>query len=444
MGQIQSIEDLLNFLSRRKLQIILVAAIGILLSALLAQMRPAVFEATAVIQAQGAQIGGEAGAGGSAQVLQTIQQRLTTREALLAMIDRHGLYADHPGLSDEQKTALLFSSISFDGVATAGNQSYGQPAQISAIIISARDGDPEKAARIANDLAQGVLDLAASGQLARAQDTLAFYREEEDRLATEVARLEAALADFKRDHPDALPDAAEVRRDEISGIETDLRAIEQDLVALVEEQRQLAARLDLRATEQRRLQDLDRQIAVLTEQKTALQTRRGALQAAASAAPEDERGLSALQRQLDQARDSLDAMQVKRGAAETDLRLAERQQGERLALLDRAVAPQSPTGSSGKKLFLAGAMASVMGAFVLAFLRDLMQPVVRTSAQMERQMGLRPVIALPELSLPGKRRRGNRAAAAARALRQKALALPGFLVLTGGLTLGLLAAAALV
>lgn len=441
MGQIQTIEDLLNFLRRRRELLILVTVLGVALSALYAKSRPDTYEAAAVIQVQGAQIGIDAAGGGSAQVLQTIEQRLTTREALLAMIDRHGLYADLPALSDEEKAALLRASVSFDGVASAGNQAFGQPAQISAIIITARDGDAEKAARIANDFAQGVLDLAASGQMARAQDTLAFYREEETRLNGQVAALEDQLATYKKSHADALPDQAEARRDEIASLETDLRALDQDLVALVEEQRQLSARSDLRATEQRRLQELDGEIAVLTEQKAALTTRREALQAAVAGLPEVERVLSGLERQLDQAQGSLDAVLAKLTEAETALRLAERQQGERLALLDRAVTPQNPSGSGGKKLFVAGAAASLLVALVLAFVLDLLHPVVRTSAQMERQLGLRPVIALPELDLPAAPARRPGGGPGGGALRQKVLALPRFVLAAGGATLALMAAA---
>jgi tyrosine-protein kinase Etk/Wzc len=400
MGQIQTIEDLLNFLSRRRGMLILVALMGIALSGIAAWLRPDSYQAAAVIQAQGAQIGLDEGGGGSAQMLQAIEQRLTTREALLAVIERQGLYADLPGLSDAEKAKLLREAVTFEAVASAGNQAYGQPAQVSAVIITARDGDADRAARIANDFAQGVLDLAASGQMARARDTLAFYREEELRLNAVVAALDTQIADYKRRNADALPEEAETRRDEIANVESDLRALDQSLVALGEEQRQLAARSDLRATEQRRLQDLTAQIAVVREQKAALETRRDALVAAGARLPEVERVLAGLQRQQDQAQGNLEAVQAKLSEAETALRLAERQQGERLALLDRATTPQGPSGSGGKKLFAAGAVSSVFLAFVIAFLLDLLRPVVRTSAQLERQLGLHPIIALPELDLP--------------------------------------------
>ena len=79
------------------------------------------------------------------------------------------------------------------------------------------------------------------------------------------------------------------------------------------------------------------------------------------------------------------------------MRLEQAQQAERFTLLERALVPQYALGSGGKKLALLGSVASLFGALLLAFGLDLLHPVVRSSAQMERQLGLRPVIAIPEL-----------------------------------------------
>jgi tyrosine-protein kinase Etk/Wzc len=46
-----------------------------------------------------------------------------------------------------------------------------------------------------------------------------------------------------------------------------------------------------------------------------------------------------------------------------------------------------------------GAVGSLLGALALAFLLDLIRPVVRTEAQMIRELDLRPVVSIPELPL---------------------------------------------
>jgi len=402
MGQIQNLEDLLNFIARRGAVMAVLAIIGIVGAAIYAKRQPDVFQTAAVIQVQGAQIG--TGSSGSAQMLQSIEQRLTTREALLELIATHGLYIGLP-LTDDEKAALLRRSISFEGIQQAGIQTYGEASELSAIIITAQDSSAITAAAIANDLAQRVLDLATEGQLATARDTLSFFTEEQARLTEQVTALETEIADYKLSNAEALPDEAPSRRTEVSTVETELRALEQDIVALAEEQRRLSAREDLRATDQRRLEEIGVELAVLNEQKAALIADRTSLQATIARMPEVEKMLSGLERQLDHLQANLASVAGKLGDAERELRLAERQEGERLAMLDRAITPLHPTGASGRKLFAVGALASIVVALGIALLLEMLRPIVRTSTQMERQLGLRPVIALPELDLPQRTRR---------------------------------------
>jgi tyrosine-protein kinase Etk/Wzc len=441
MGQIQNIEDLLNFLRRRFWLVAVLVTLGVVISAVYAKTRPDTYQAYAVIEVQGPQIGGP-GEGSSAQLLQSIEQRLTTRENLLAVIDRHGLYTDLPGLTEDERAALLRASITFEGIAAVGNNPYGGAVQLSAIVISASDGRADLAARVANDIAQGVLDMSASGQLQQARDALAFYQEEERRLSAQIAAVEAEVADYRVTTGAAGSGLPEAQRDELAALDTDLRALDQELVALLEEQRQLTERGTLRATEQRRLQDIDAQMAVLTEQKSALAARRAELDAALARLPEVERALAGYQRQLDQLQDSLGLVTVKLTEADTAAKLAERQQGERFALLDRAMTPEYPVGSGGKKLFMAGAMVSLLGALGLAFVLDLMKPVVRTSTQMERQLGIRPIVAIPELDLPGMARHGGGPRLGD--MREKIQALPPMVLVCLALTGVLLVTAALV
>ena len=132
MGQIQSLEDVLSLLLRRRWLIIAVTVIGMILSVVAAKSKVEVYESTAVIQVEVPVVAEGAGGPGSVQFLQAIQQRLTTREALLAMIDRHGLFADAPGLSPDQRVAALRLSIRFEPVASTTAPSFGNASPISA------------------------------------------------------------------------------------------------------------------------------------------------------------------------------------------------------------------------------------------------------------------------------------------------------------------------
>ncbi len=447
MGQIQSLDELVSFLLRRKFLILACVLVGSLAAVLFALSRGQTYEASAAIQVEMPTV--TAGATdndrsmAAAQVLQSIEQRLTTRESLQAVIERHGLYADLPGLSSDRKMALLRNSISFQGVDSAAGQIYGQARNLSAIIITARMGDAEMAARIANDFAQGVLDQSAAGTRDRAQQNFSFFSEEEARLWDQLSALEREIADYKNQHSAALPSEAAAMRTELTGLDSDIRRASQDRIAAVREAETIRAKETQRETDRRQLEDLTQRIGVLDAQIATADARRKELADALAATPEVERVLAAYDRQLTQMQSQYEVVTGRLAEAETDLRLAERQQTERFILLDRALTPESPVGGGRKKIAFAGAFASLIGGLVLAFVLELLNPVVRTAAQMERQLGLRPVVLIPDVTP----RARQASAARLRGLLDDPLALAGSLpraVVLGGAALALVAVTALI
>ena len=78
----------------------------------------------------------------------------------------------------------------------------------------------------------------------------------------------------------------------------------------------------------------------------------------------------------------------------------------------------------------------------LAMRPRLLSAWTERAAQMERQLGIRPIVAIPELDLPGMARRG--AGPRLGDMRQKMQALPPMVLVCLGLTGVLMVAAALV
>ena len=442
MGQIQSLEEFLNLLVRRRWLILAVALIGALMSAVYAKSRPDTYETAAVIQVESAAVQGAEAQRNSAAAatLQLIEQRLTTRENLAVVIERHGLYAGLP-LSIDKKIDMLRSAVSFQGVDSAAGQTFGEARNLSAILVFARMGDPDLAARVANDFAQGILDQSAAGQRARADQNVAFFRQEVARIGEAITLLEAETVAYKNANTANLPEVRDARRDELVSLDTDLRRLQQDMVALTGEAAQINAKATLRETDRRALDDIAARRAVLEAQITSTTARQAEIEADLAASPEVERVLATYDRQLDQLRSQQDAATTRMVQAETDARLAELQQAERFTLLERAIVPESAMGGGNKKLAIAGAVASLVAGVVLAFVLDLMHPVVRTAAQMERQLDLRPVVTIPEIK-PEKPGRG-----AMKLLDDPTkpfLGMPRYAVISGAVTLVLLAAAAIV
>ena len=394
MGPIQTVEDLVNLVRRRFWLLLVITLIGTALAVVYAKTRPDLFESTAVLQVELPMVtdGGRAAAlpVNVLQLLTSIEQRLTTRENLITLIERHALFADAPGMSLEDKVDAMRQSIRFQSVT-------GPSGALSALFIVAQAGRAEDAARIANDLAQSVLDMGAEGKRATAEASFAFFKEQENRLWQEIAALEAEIAGYRDANRSALPGVREARQDEIALIETSLRVLDQETTGLQSEEAQLRALQTQRATDRRRLEDIAQRLLVLTAQRAPLADRKTALEATLGNTAEVERVLSAYDRQMRQLQDQYSLVSQRMAEAETAQSLAARQQTERFAMLERAITPEYPMGSGGKKIAIAGLIASGGLAFVVAFVLDLLNPVIRTAAQMERELNLRPVVSIPEV-----------------------------------------------
>jgi tyrosine-protein kinase Etk/Wzc len=401
MGQIQSLEDLIGLMLRRRWLIAAVTLLGTLATVVFLMGRTPVWEAVAVLQVQAPTVSesGAPAAGPSteaAQRLQAIEQRLTTRANLLAVIERHGLYRDLP-ISDDEKVALLRGAIRFQPVASVAQQSWGAPPVVSALLIFAQADSGDLAALVANDFAQAILEAGSEGQSARSREALAFFADEAARIGAQITALEAAIVTFRNANADSLAGQVDLRREELLALETDLRALEQESAALQDEAARLSGRETLRETDRRQLEFIADRRAVLAAQAASLNARRTEIEASLSRMPEVERALSVYQRDLDQLQGQYEVVTRRMAEADTAVKLAERQQAERFALLERAVVPEQPISGGRRNLAVAGLFASAMAGAGLAFLLDMFSPVIRTSAQMERQLDLRPVVAIPDM-----------------------------------------------
>jgi tyrosine-protein kinase Etk/Wzc len=442
MGQIQSLEELISLLLRRRWLVIAIAVMGMLGAVIFAKSRPNIYETAAVIQIESAQVSegtpngqqSVADGGGAAQVLQTIEQRLTTREALSAMIERHKLFADAPAMKPDEKLAALRSSVTLQMVDSAGGQAFGQGRTISAIIIFVHFSDPALAAALANDFAQGILDQSAAGQRARADQNVIFFKEEEARIFVAISAVESEMAAYKADNAEAMPDIVDAQRDEITSLDADLRQATQDLAGLKSEKSGIESKQTRRETDRRRLEVITAEMDVLDAKIAESRARKEEITASLRSSPETERVLANYDRSLAQLQSQYTVITERMAEAETTQRLAVNQQSGRFSLLERAITPEYPTGGGKKKIAIAGIIASLLAGIGLAFVLDLLKPVVRTANQMQRQLDLEPVVCIPEIRAP-KGRIGSVALRFIDDPNRPIFGLPRFAVFAGGLVL---------
>ena len=407
MGPIQTLADLLALIRRRWMLMLGIVLAGTALSVLLALQQPRVYESAAVLQVELPRVSTEAASGEavsrSSQRLQLLEQEITSRDAMLALITRHGLFRDTPGLTASEQVVALRRAIRIETVRAPASP-FGGEQPVSAMLIVVRADRPDTAAAVANDLAQTVLDLSIRKQSDRVRETLEFFRDEESRLGTDMAALEAEITAFKNANVDALPEGLQARRDEIGRLDASLRDFDLQLLDLRQELAALQTNANPRLIEQRQIAVLEAQIAGIEGQRDLARIRRGEVETAINRAPQVETQLGTYARRLQQLQDQFSVVTRRRAEAETGQRLESERQTERFELLEAALPPDYAMASGRRKLLVFGMFGSVMLALGAALALELRNPVLRSRRQMERSLDLRPVIALPILDPPGRGR----------------------------------------
>jgi uncharacterized protein involved in exopolysaccharide biosynthesis len=237
-------------------------------------------------------------------------------------------------------------------------------------------------------------ELATALEGGRALGTGALGPEE-----TELRELELELAQKRRvlaaSHP-------EIRRlqDRIAAVSALLGEPAADAAAGTLE--------DQRDAMRREIAQLAGQIELLQGQGAEIAARRAELDAEIRRTPEVELGLSALTRRLADLRDQLSDISRRRAEARTGEQLEATQQSERFQVVESALVPEYPVEPNRKKIVVLGSGASGGLALGLVFLLEMLNPVLRSSGQMERQLGIRPVVTIPYVAAPGERWRQRR------------------------------------
>lgn len=391
-------------LRRRWRLVLLCLVVGTMGGLVTAVLTERVYSASAIIQVINPVIvtGDESAAAPNVtRRVQMIEQRLMSREALLDLAQRYELFAGAP-ISPIEQVALMRQTMSISAIAAA-QQGFSRDGSLSALVVSASHSNPETAAAVANDLADALVRQSTDARQTGAQQALEFFRSEENRLEAAIAALESETAGFRSQNEAFLPEAVAARRTEQASLTSALLVLQQSVSA---RQNELATqdRASQRAVTQRRIQQLNDEIAQLSLQSATLNDRIAAIQTILENAPRFEQHLIALNRRIEQLQDQLTAAAERRREAELGSRIEDDQQSERFELLERALVPEYPISTSRRKVVIMGLIAGLgLGMFV-AYVLEWLKPVLRTAARMERDLQLRPIISIP-YSMPVSERR---------------------------------------
>ncbi|WP_149765036.1 GumC family protein [Paracoccus thiocyanatus] len=451
-------QDLISMIWRRLPLVLTIIVLGVLTSFYLIVSSPRIYQASAVIQLDmpaAIDQGADSSLPASRRV-QLIEQRLMARTNLREVVERLGLFAGSP-LSETEKLAALRSSTRIESIAAPG-VSVDSRMSLAAIIITAQAETPATAAAIANDFANSVVNRDRENRQARILESQDYLRSEERRLNEQLSEQERKLVEFSARNEDSLPSSQEFLQTELARLTEMETTLDRDIMTLQRERlsleaggtaaetrpsaslvqqirsaeielaqarrtlspdhpeiarlEQTLARLNSGAGSggsdviRRQAELIEAQLASLSEQKAAIELRRTEIDRARARAPEVSRELETMNRQERRLQDRYNEISRQLAQVETQQMLMQNDQTERFVLLERALPPEYPAMSNRKKSAVMGVGGSMALALAVAFVLELLNPVLRRTEQFARATGTRPVVSLPyRLSAGDLRRR---------------------------------------
>ncbi len=402
MGPIYSLDDVIDMLRRRAVLIGAVTGLGALFFVIYALMTPHLYQSVEVIQVETPLIADEMAPtvvdSSSGRRLQSVQHQLTSRNTLLDIIEQYGLFEDRRALTLSEKAQLLREMIQWEGVDAAPEGDI-EDGEISVLTIAVRLETPELSQLVAREVSQRTIELYATRRIEEATTSVQFFTDEQNELFRELQELEDRMAAYRAGQDLSVEGSIEFRRLQMDAINSTILEIERDQIAAQRELDQIEDNPRLPGTLQREIRELETELMNLAEQRALLEARLADLTAALETSPEVERQLGVFERERELIREQLDIVSTRRAEAEVALRLETERKSERLVVLEQADLPIDPVTASRKRTVLLGTAASMIFGIFIAFVLELRRPIIRTAKQMEREIGIVPVVTLPNVSV---------------------------------------------
>jgi uncharacterized protein involved in exopolysaccharide biosynthesis len=351
-------------------------------------MRPATYLSKGTVLIESQQIPVElvrpTVAGTTAARVQVIEQRLLTRDNLLAVASKFSAFSERRnwlGRSIKMSGTEILDKMRERTQIQPLEMNSRRPSQDNAIAfsLSFEHEIPEIAARVANELITLILAEDARNRSNRASETTQFLAREQKRLETVIGGIDAQIADFKRKNGEP------VSSQSLSQIST-LRA-------------ELEQKAALYAPSHPAMKPIQQQLAAV--EKTLAQ----------SAAVADV--LDGFQRQKTAAQTNLDDVNQKLTVARRGEALERDQKAERLEVLEQPITPTEPV--KGKRLKMLIGVLGAAGAigFAGVFAAEMLDNSIRGSADLVKILDSRLIVSIPYISVRAELQRTRRVASLA-------------------------------
>ena len=392
--------------------------------------------------------------------LGAIEKEMFVRENLLDLAYRFGLYRHRAPRSPEDIVADLSSRIRVEFVRLGAPQA-GVGA--TAFAVSFDHSDPELATRVVDHLVAMILDENVRRRTGRADATLRFFDQEVKELSAELARTESDILTFKNANLAALPDSLDFRRSQQSSQHERLNQLDREEAGLrnrretliemwqttgsprpaTERNEQLAAlrttlearravfaeespsivslkariaQLDgkTRSTDpaakadrdeppadmKMQLADIDGRLTFIAQEKAAIAGTLAALDGSIAATPGNETTLNQLTRTYESLKARYLAAVERHAEAATGALIETRAKGERLTVIEPAIAPERPIRPRRLAVMALSIAAGLGAGLGIVVLLELLNGTVRRPAEMIDRLGLQPLVTVPYIDAP--------------------------------------------
>lgn len=248
--QTKDLTDIIVAIRRRRTAIVVIVAAIFLVSALIAILLPSIYRSSATILIEEQDIPPDmvraAVTSFAVQRIQTISQRVMTRNNLMEIIEKYKLYTrDKRTKTTEEIVAAMRTDIKLETIsADVMDPSRGTPTKATIAFTVSFDGEsPGQTQKVASELTNLFLNENLKTRTQQAEDTYSFLKEEADKLEGQIAEYEKKLAVFKEKNSGNLPELSQLNFSLIDRTEREIDDIGNQLRTTEERKFYLQAQL---------------------------------------------------------------------------------------------------------------------------------------------------------------------------------------------------------
>jgi len=361
----------------------------------------------------------------ASEQLQIIEQRILARDKLLDVADRLNVYDVVRAEAERPLTAgeIVRDMRSRVDINTTFDRGGSGGVQATLVRVSFDAPDPQLAAAVTNELVTLILEEDVAMRTVVARQTLEFFQQEVERLEQALAERSGAILAFKEKNLSALPDSLTFRREELTRLETRVAELEREEVAITEQIDRLAR---LRSSTEEaaegeatvgttggvttrdiRRDDLSTQLGFISDEKGRLEARVLELTTSISQTPGNAVLLEALEREYENIRSQYDQAVSNRAKAETGETIEALSKGQRITVIEQAVAPDAPEKPNRPKIMAAGLGAGILAGLGLVAVLEFLRGAIRRPADLTTALGITPLASLPYVTTIAEKRRNR-------------------------------------